>query len=66
MLKLSRPEVAGRNYQSNMMRMTKSKSFKIGRDTKTGELVPVEKAKHGSPERYVVEHMPKRGRGTAK
>ena len=44
------------------MRMTKS--FKIGRDTKSGELVTVEKARNGNPERYVVEHMPKRGHGT--
>jgi hypothetical protein len=44
--------------------MAKSKSFKIGRDTKTGELVSVEKARSGSPERYVIEHMPKPGFGT--
>jgi len=43
--------------------MTKSKSFKIGRDAGTGELVPVEVARR-DPEHYVVEHMPKRGYGT--
>ena len=39
-----------------------SKAFKIGRDAKTGKLVPVEKAKQ-NPDRYIVEHMPKKGRG---
>ena len=43
---------------------SKSKSYKIGRDTKTGELVTVEKAREGNPERYVIEHMPKPGFGT--
>lgn len=45
--------------------MSDSKSFKLGRDTKTGEFVTVEKARHGNPERYVVEHVPKKGRGDA-
>ncbi|MFA6393214.1 MAG: hypothetical protein WCW54_03975 [Candidatus Paceibacterota bacterium] len=39
-----------------------SKSFKLGRDAKTGEFVPVEKAKK-NPDRYVVEHVPKAGYG---
>ncbi|HEY4522358.1 MAG TPA: hypothetical protein VJH91_01830 [Candidatus Paceibacterota bacterium] len=43
--------------------MTKSKSFKIGRNADTGELVPVEVARR-DPEHFVVEHMPKRGHGT--
>ena len=43
--------------------MSASKSFLIGRDTLTGELVSVEKARHGNPERYVVERMPKAGYG---
>lgn len=42
--------------------MSNSKSFKIGRDARTGELVPVEKARN-NPDRYIVEHMPKKGHG---
>ena len=42
-----------------------SKSFKIGRDAKTGELKTVEYARE-HPKTAVVEHMPKRGYGTAK
>lgn len=42
-----------------------SNSFKIGRDAKTGKLVPVETARQ-NPDRYVVEHMPKPGRGDVK
>ncbi|MDP2629832.1 MAG: hypothetical protein Q8P56_00315 [Candidatus Uhrbacteria bacterium] len=45
--------------------MTKSKSFKIGRDADTGELVSVSVARR-DPKHYVVEHMPKRGYGTEK
>jgi hypothetical protein len=45
--------------------MSSSKSFKEGRDTVNGRFVSVEKARNGSPERYVVEHVPKRGRGDA-
>lgn len=41
-----------------------SKSFKLGRDANTGRFVPVEKAK-SSPSRYIVEHVPKPGRGDA-
>ncbi len=44
--------------------MSKSKSFKIGRNAKTGRLEPVRKARQ-HPDTSVVEHMPKRGRGTA-
>jgi len=44
------------------MRMTKSQSFKLGRDARTGEFVPVEKARN-NPDRFVVEHVPKRGFG---
>ncbi len=43
-----------------------SKSFKEGRDTRTGHFVPVEKARSGNPDRYVVEHVPKRGHGDVK
>jgi hypothetical protein len=43
--------------------MSASKAFKLGRDTKTGEFVSVDKARSGSPERYAVEHVPKRGHG---
>ena len=42
--------------------MSKSKAFKIGRDAKTGKLVPVDKARN-NPDRYIVEHMPKKGYG---
>lgn len=42
-----------------------SKSFKLGRDAKTGEFVPVEKAR-SKPDKYVVEHVPKKGHGSAK
>lgn len=42
--------------------MAQSKSFKLGRDARTGEFVPVEKAK-SNPDRYVVEHVPKSGQG---
>ena len=39
-----------------------SKAFKLGRDARTGEFVPVEKARN-NPDRYVVEHVPKPGYG---
>ena len=42
--------------------MAKGDSYKIGRDARTGHLVPVEKAR-SNPDRYVVEHMPKSGHG---
>ncbi len=45
--------------------MNNSKSFKIGRDSKTGHLIPVKEAK-ARPNTTTVEHMPKRGKGTAK
>ena len=38
------------------------KAFKLGRDARTGEFVPVEKARR-NPDRYVVENVPKSGRG---
>jgi hypothetical protein len=41
-----------------------SKSFKLGRDARTGEFVSVNKAK-SNPDRYIVEHVPKAGRGDA-
>lgn len=41
-----------------------SKAFKLGRDARTGEFVPVAKAK-SNPDRYVVEHVPKAGYGDA-
>ncbi len=43
--------------------MSNSKSFKLGRDGRTGLFVSVEKARKGNPDRYNVEHIPKRGRG---
>lgn len=39
-----------------------SKAFKLGRDARTGEFVPVEKVRQ-NPDRYVVEHVPKAGYG---
>ena len=39
-----------------------SKAFKLGRNARTGEFVPVEKARN-NPDRYVVEHIPKAGYG---
>lgn len=39
-----------------------SKSFKLGRDAKTGQFVPIQKAR-SNPSRYVVEHVPKAGYG---
>jgi hypothetical protein len=45
--------------------MATSKSFKEGRDTYNGRFVTVQKARSGSPERYVVEHVPKKGHGSA-
>ncbi len=44
---------------------TNSKAFKEGRDTVTGQFVTLEKARNGSAERYVVEHIPKKGFGDA-
>lgn len=45
--------------------MSKSKSFKIGRDSRTGRLTSVDNARR-NPQTTQVEHMPKRGNGTAK
>lgn len=45
--------------------MSNSKSFKIGRDSRTGRLMPVQDARR-NPNGSQVEHMPKRGKGTAK
>lgn len=42
--------------------MAKGDSYKIGRDAKTGKLIPVEDARK-RPNTTVVEHMPKRGKG---
>ena len=42
-----------------------SKSFKIGRDSKTGRLESVEDARR-HPSTSQVEHMPKPGHGTEK
>jgi hypothetical protein len=40
--------------------MSKSKGFKIGRDAKTGEFMPVKDARM-RPDTTVVEVVPKRG-----
>ncbi|KKU49910.1 MAG: hypothetical protein UY47_C0002G0019 [Parcubacteria group bacterium GW2011_GWB1_49_7] len=42
--------------------MGESKAFKLGRDARTGEFVPVEKARN-NPDRCVVELVPKAGYG---
>lgn len=42
--------------------MSSSKAFRLGRDARTGEFVPVEKAR-SNPDRYVVENVPKPGYG---
>lgn len=44
--------------------MSKSTSFKIGRDAETGRLMPVKDARN-RPD-AVVEHMPKKGHGDTK
>jgi len=40
--------------------MSKSKGFKIGRDARTGEFIPVKEAER-RPSTTVVEVVPKRG-----
>ncbi len=45
--------------------MSKSKTFPIGRDAKTGRLIPVEEAKR-RPNTTTVERMPKSGHGDTK
>ena len=45
--------------------MSKSKGFKIGRDAKTGEFIPVSDAKK-RPGTTVVEVVPKRGPNKSK
>lgn len=42
-----------------------SKTFKIGRDSKTGRLIPVKEAER-RPKTTTVERMPKPGRGDTK
>ncbi|CAN5701508.1 hypothetical protein BH11PAT2_BH11PAT2_05510 [soil metagenome] len=62
----SRNYIAVFGLNTKVMTDSKSKSFKEGRDTKTGQFVPVKKAREGNPSRYVVEHVPKKGRGDVK
>lgn len=45
--------------------MSKSKTFPLGRDSKSGKFVPVEKARN-NPDRTVVERIPKAGFGDTK
>lgn len=45
--------------------MSKSKTFPIGRDAKTGQFIPVEEAKD-RPNTTTVERMPKAGHGDTK
>jgi hypothetical protein len=45
--------------------MSDSKAFKLGRNARTGEFAPVEKARR-DPDHYVVEHVPKKGHGDTK
>jgi hypothetical protein len=42
-----------------------SKTFLIGRDSRTGQLMPVKDARR-DPDRTQVERMPKRGNGDTK
>ena len=48
-----------------MTQTVKSKTFKIGRDPETGELVTVMKAE-SNPKKYIIERMPKKGYGDTK
>lgn len=41
-----------------------SKSFKLGRDSETGQFKPVDEARK-DPKGSTVEHVPKKGYGTA-
>lgn len=45
--------------------MSKSKSFKLGRDAESGRFKPVDEAR-ADPKGSVVEHVPKKGYGTSK
>ena len=47
------------------MANNKSKTFLIGRDSETGELMPVEEARK-RPKTTTVERMPKKGYGDTK
>lgn len=41
---------------------TRSKSFKLGRDSKSGQFIPVNEARE-RPQTTTVEHIPKSGHG---
>jgi len=45
--------------------MGKSKTFRIGRNAKTGKLTSVKKAEN-NPNTHIVERMPKQGYGDTK
>lgn len=45
--------------------ISKSKTFRIGRDSKTGEFIPVKEAKR-RPNTTTVERVPKSGYGDTK
>lgn len=45
--------------------MNKSKTFPLGRDSKTGEFIPVKEAQR-RPNTTTVERVPKRGHGDIK
>ena len=45
--------------------MSKAKTFKLGRDSKTGKFIPVKEAQR-RPNTTTVERVPKPGRGDTK
>jgi hypothetical protein len=47
------------------MNMAKSKTFKVGRDSKSGEFIPVKEAER-RPNATTVERVPKPGYGDTK
>ena len=47
---------------TDLTKMTKTKTFKVGRDPENGELVSVKKAQ-SNPRKYIIESMPKKGYG---
>jgi len=49
-------------YQLAESKMSKSKTFLIGRDSETGHLTSVKEAR-ANPKDHTVERMPKRGYG---
>lgn len=46
-------------------KMAESKTFNVGRDSKTGRIIPVQEAKN-RPNTTTIERMPKPGNGDTK